>query len=56
MLKALSAYLTTILDDTAENLPGGLDLGQVNDLLSDLRSDVAGTLRNAAEGLPGRVA
>jgi len=53
---ALSVYLTAILDDTAQNVPGGLDLRQVDALLSDLASDVTGTLQRAVEGLAGRVA
>jgi hypothetical protein len=36
MLMAVAIYVTAILDDTAENVPGGLDLGQVEALLSDL--------------------
>jgi hypothetical protein len=49
----LSVYLTVILDDTAQNLIGGLDLSQIDALLSDLASDVTGTLRNAAETVAG---
>jgi hypothetical protein len=56
VLTALSVYLTTILDDTAQNVPGGIDLRQMKALLSDLTSDVTGTLQQAVEGLAGRVA
>ena len=56
VLTALSAYLTVILDDTAQNVPGGLDLRQVDALLSDLASDVTGTLQHAAERMAWRVA
>ena len=56
VLDALSAYLTAILDDTAQNVPGGLDLRQVDALLSDLASDMSGTLQHAVEGTAWRVA
>jgi hypothetical protein len=56
VLSAVSRYVTAILDDTAQNVPGGLDLRQIDALLSDLTSDVTGTLRNAAETISGRVA
>ncbi len=56
VLNALSVYLTAIFDDTAENVAGGLDLCQINALLSDLRSEVAGTLGHGAAGLAGRLA
>src|SRR5271169_4828044 len=39
VLNALSVYVTSILDDTAQNVPGGLDLRQIDALLSDLTSD-----------------
>lgn len=32
VVDAVSAYVTTILDDTAQNVPGGLDLRQINAL------------------------
>ena len=53
---ALSAYLTAVLDDTAQNVPGGLDLRQVDALLSDLASDVSGSLQHAVERMAWRVA
>ena len=56
VLNALSAYLTTILDDTAQNIPGGLDLREIDALLSDLASEVAGTIGHAADALPEGVA
>jgi len=56
VITALSVYLTVILDDTAQNVPDGLDLGQVDALLSDLASDVTGTLQHAAERMAWRVA
>jgi hypothetical protein len=54
MLNAVTIYVTAILDDTAENVPGGLDLRPIEALLSDLASEVNGTLHNAADALPGR--
>jgi hypothetical protein len=55
-LTALSEYLTAVLDDTARNVPGGLDLSQVDALLSDLVSDMSGTLQHAVERTAWRVA
>jgi hypothetical protein len=52
VLNALSAYLTAMLEDIAQNVPGGLDLRQVDALLSDLASDMSCTLQRAV----GRVA
>ena len=54
MLNAVTVYVTAILDDTAQNVPGGLDLGPIEALLSDLAAEVNGTLHNAADALPGR--
>jgi hypothetical protein len=45
-----------ILDDTAQNVPGGLDLRDVEAVLADLASDVTGTIQYAADRLAGRVA
>ena len=56
VLSALSVYVTAILDDTAQNLPGGLDLRHIDALLSDLASDVTGTIQRAADAWAGRVA
>ena len=53
---ALSAYPIAILSGNAENVPGGLDLRQVDDLLSDLASDMIGTLQHAVERIAWRVA
>ena len=55
VLNAVSAYLATMLDDTAQNVPGGLDLRQIDALLSDLASEVTGTLQHAADNLAGRL-
>jgi hypothetical protein len=51
VLDAVSVYVTTILDDTAQNVPGGLDLRYIDALLSDLVSDVTGTIERAADAL-----
>ena len=53
----MSVYVTAILDDIAQNVPGGLDLRHIDALLSDLASDVIGTLPQTAEryGREGRM-
>ena len=56
VFSTLSVYLTVILDDTAQNTPGGLDQLPVEAVLSDLASDVTGTIQRAADGMAGRVA
>ena len=56
VLSVLSAYLRAVPDDTAQNFPGGIDLRQVDALLSDLASEVIGTLQRAIEGMARRVA
>lgn len=48
------ACMITILSGTAENVPGGLDL--VDGLISDLASDMIGTLQHAVERMAWRVA
>jgi hypothetical protein len=53
---ALSVYVTMILDDTAQNVSGGLDLPNTEAVLADLASDVTGTIQRAAEDMAGRVA
>jgi len=40
----------------ARNVPGGLDLRHIGAVLSDLASDVTGSIRHAADGMVGRVA
>jgi hypothetical protein len=55
MLNAVSVYLVAILDDTARNVPGGLDLRSVDALLSDLASDVTGAVQGAADDMTGRI-
>jgi peptide subunit release factor 1 (eRF1) len=56
VLDALSVYLTAVLDDTAQNVPGGLDLRQIDALLSDLAAEVPGTIQRAADAVARRVA
>jgi hypothetical protein len=55
VLNGLSVYVTAILDDTAQNVPGGLDLREIDALLSDLASEVTGTIQRAADATAGRV-
>jgi hypothetical protein len=52
----LSVYVAVILDDTAQNVPGGLDLPDAEGALADLASDLTGTIQYAADGLAGRIA
>ncbi len=56
VLNALSVYVTVILDDTAQNVPGRLDLRDVEAILADLASEVTGAIQHAADGMAGRVA
>lgn len=53
VLDALSDYLHAVLGDAAQNVPGGLERRYIDALLSDLISEVTGTLRQAADSLPG---
>jgi hypothetical protein len=53
---ALSVYVTVILDDTAQNVPGRLDLRDAEGLLADLASDVTGAIQHAADDMAGRPA
>jgi hypothetical protein len=56
LLGALSVYLTVILDDTAQNTPGRLDLRDAEAVLADLVSDLTGAIQHAADDMAGRVA
>jgi hypothetical protein len=56
VLNVVSVYLTALLGDTAQNVPGGLNLRSIDALLSDLASDVTGTIQGAADDMAGRVA
>jgi hypothetical protein len=51
----LAAYMAIILDDTAQNAPGGLDLTDAEAILADLASDLTGAILNAADEMAGRV-
>jgi hypothetical protein len=53
---ALSAYLAVILDDTAQNVPGGLDLRDAEGLLADLAADLTGAIQRAADSMAGWLA
>jgi hypothetical protein len=56
VLKALSVYGAAVLNDTAQKIPGGLDLRHIDAVLSDLASDVTAIIQRAADGMAGRVA
>ena len=53
---ALSVYVAVILDDTAQNVPGNLDLRDAEGVLADLSSDLTGAIRRAADDMAGRPA
>jgi hypothetical protein len=55
LLSCFSTYLRLLLGDSAQNVPIGLDFRQIEALLADLCSEVAGTLRKGAESLKGRL-
>jgi hypothetical protein len=48
--------VAVVLDDTAQNVPGRLDLRDAEAILADLASDVTGTIQRAADDMAGRVA
>jgi hypothetical protein len=56
VFNAFSVYLTVILDDTAQNVPGSLDLSDAEAVLVDLAADVTGAIQQAADSMAGRVA
>jgi hypothetical protein len=50
VFEALHAYLTAILADTAQKIPGGaLDRRYLEGLFKELSGDVVGVIRHAAE-------
>jgi hypothetical protein len=50
MFAALHVYLTTIIADTAQNIPTTtLDRRYLDNLFGDLSADAVGVIRNAAE-------
>ena len=55
VLGGLATYLSVILDDTAQNTPGRLDLCDAEAILADLVSDLSGAIQHAAEDMAGRV-
>jgi hypothetical protein len=55
VLSQLSVYLTLILDDTAQNAPGRVELCDAEAVLADLASDVTGAIQHAADDMAGRV-
>ena len=56
VFSAFSVYVAVILDDTAQNVPGTLDLPQVEAILADLAGDVTGAIQHAADGMGWRIA
>jgi hypothetical protein len=56
VFSALSVYVAVILDDTAQNVPGTLDLPHVEAILSDLAADMTGAIQHAAEDMGWRIA
>jgi hypothetical protein len=51
---ALHVYLTAIIADTAQNIPGGtLDRRYLDNLFRDLSADALGVIRNAAAEMRG---
>jgi len=56
VLSALSAYVAVVLDDTAQNVPGRLDLRDTEGVLTDLASGVTGAIQKAADDMAGRPA
>jgi hypothetical protein len=56
VLNALSVYVTAILDDTGQNIPGRVDFGDIGAALADLASEITGTIQLAADAMAaGRV-
>ena len=53
---AFSVYVAVILDDTAQNIPGSLDLRDAEGLIADLASDLTGAIQQAADDMAWRVA
>jgi hypothetical protein len=55
VFRGLRRYLAIVLDDTAQNAPGGLDLTDAEAILADLASDLTGAIQRAADEMAGRV-
>ena len=56
VLNAVSAYVTAIVDDAAQNAPSNIELRDIEAILSDLASDVTGAIQRAADDMGGRPA
>jgi hypothetical protein len=56
VFSAVSVYLSLILDDTAQNTPGGLNLVHIEAVLSDVVTEVIGAIRHAVDSMAGRIA
>ena len=56
VFSALSVYVAVILDVTAQNVPGSLDLRDAEAVLADLASDLTGAIQKAADDMAGRPA
>jgi hypothetical protein len=56
VFRTLSAYVGTILEDTAQNVRGRLDLPDAKAILADLALDVTGAVQRAADTMAGRLA
>ena len=50
----LPVHVTGIIDDTARNMPGGLDLRQIEAVFSDVASDLTRTIQHVADEMTGR--
>lgn len=48
VLNAFALYLGDVLDETAQNVPGGIERKFIDSLWCDLVSEVLGTLQSAA--------
>jgi hypothetical protein len=55
-VQALTVYKSAILEDTAKNARGDLELCQVIALLVDLRSELSGVFQHSGRDLVGRIA
>jgi hypothetical protein len=56
VLGAMSVYVAVVLDDTAQNASGSLDLRDAEGVLADLVSDLTGAIQRAADDMAGRPA
>jgi hypothetical protein len=56
VFSALSTYVAVILNDTAQNVPGGLDLRDAEGPIADLAADLTGAIQRAADSMAGWLA